>query len=239
MAPGHFPIQSLVVSCHLLVEGPEAVLIDTGLLNDTARIRRLLSRLQLPPSALRAILLTHGHLDHARNAASLFQWSGARIHAHPAEQPHLDGRYPYRGPSRWCGRLESIGRALLGHRRVTIHEPLHDGQVLPFWGGLRVVHLPGHTAGHCGFFSERHGLLFSGDLFASYRSRASLPPPIFNSLPELIPSSLERALRLDPRGMIPSHFLGRDWARHRRKFDALCARVAARGAAAPPPAPIV
>lgn len=228
MPEGHFPIQSLLVSCHLLVAGGEAVLIDTGLFGEPWRIRRLMNRLGLRPASLKAVLLTHGHLDHAGNAAWVQQWAGAKIWAHPAEQAHLDGGFPYQGVTRWCGRLEGVGRRLFGYRPAAIDEPLADGRVLPFWGGLRVVHLPGHTAGHCGFFSERHRLLFSGDLFVSYRPRAALPPPIFNTLPALLPASLEKARRLDPRGMIPSHYLGRDWALHRRRFDALCQRLASR-----------
>jgi glyoxylase-like metal-dependent hydrolase (beta-lactamase superfamily II) len=228
MPPGHYPIQSLLVSCHLLVDGNEAVLLDTGLVGEPGRIRRLVRRLGLAPDSVKAVLLTHGHLDHAGNVAWVKQWTGARVFAHPAEQAHIDGRFPYRGVNRWCGRLERAGRFVFGYRRTAIDEPLADGQVLPFWGGLRVVHLPGHTAGHCGFFSERHGLLFSGDLFVSYRSRASLPPPIFNSFPELIPASLEKVRKLDPPGIVPSHYWGTDWTRHRRKFAALCARLAAQ-----------
>ena len=231
MSEGHYPIQSLLVSCHLLVAGGEAVLIDTGLFGEPYRIRRLMARLGLEPHCLKAVLLTHGHLDHAGNVAWVKQWTGAKLFAHPAEQAHIDGFFPYQGVTRWCGRLERLGRALLRYRRAAIDEPLADGQVLPFWGGLRVVHLPGHTAGHCGFLSERHGLLFAGDLFASYRSRASLPPPVFNTVPELIPASLEKARRLDLRGMVPSHYLVPDWALHQRKLVALCDRVAARSRA--------
>lgn len=228
MPEGLHPIQSILVSCHLLVDGTEAVLIDTGICGEPWRIRRLMARLGLKREHLKAVLLTHGHLDHAGNLAWVKRWAGAKIHAHPAEQAHIDGCFPYRGVNRWCGRLETVGRRLLRYRPAAIDEPLADRQILPFWGGLKVVHLPGHTAGHCGFFSERHGLLFTGDLFASYRPRAGLPPSIFNSLPELIPASLEKARRLDPPGMVPSHYFGRDWMLHRRKFDRLCARVAAR-----------
>jgi glyoxylase-like metal-dependent hydrolase (beta-lactamase superfamily II) len=228
MPSGHYPIQSLVVSCHLLVAGGEAVLIDTGLFGEPWRIRRLVARLGLQPKSIKAVLLTHGHLDHTGNLAWLKRWTGAKILAHPAEQAHIDGQYPYQGVNRWCGRFENLGRLAFGYRRALIDEPLTDGQVLTFWGGLRVVHLPGHTAGHCGFYSERHGLLFSGDLFASYRSRAVLPPPIFNSCPALIPASLEKARRLNAHGIVPSHYLVPDWALHQRKFVALCARVAAR-----------
>ena len=58
------------------------------------------------------------------------------------------------------------------------------------------MHLPGHTLGHCGFYSRRHDLLFSGDLFASYFFNVHLPAPIFNNAPELIAESLEKARRL-------------------------------------------
>jgi len=214
-----------LVSCHLLVEGDKAVLIDTGLFGTCGQIRRRLGRLGLKPDCVKAVLLTHGHLDHAGNAAPIKQWTGATIHAHPAEQAHLDGRFPYQGINRWCGRLERLGRVVSRYRPVAIDVPLADGDLLPFWGGLRVIHLPGHTAGHCGFFSERSGILFSGDLFASYRSRASLGPRIFSSFPGLVPASLEKARRLDPQGMVPSHYFVPDWRLHRRKFDALCARV--------------
>jgi hypothetical protein len=44
----------------------------------------------------------------------------------------------------------------------------------------------------------------------------------------LIPASSEKARRLNPPGMARSHYLVPEWPLHRRKFDALCLRVAAR-----------
>ena len=186
------------------------------------------------PDAIKAILLTHGHLDHAGNLAWAKAWSGAPIYAHPLEQPHIDGTYPYAGANVWCGRLERAGRAVLRvGRPAAIDVPLADGDELPFWGGLRVVHLPGHTLGHCGFYSRRHDLLFSGDLFASYFFNVHLPPPILNSAPELIPASLEKARRLNPRLMVPQHYDILDGALHRRRFDRLLAKQARRASIAP------
>ena len=100
---------------------------------------------------------------------------------------------------------------------------IHDGDELPFWGGLRVVHFPGHTEGHCGFYSQRHNLLFSGDLFASYFFAVHLPPPILNARPELIPGSLRKARSLDARYIVPQHYDILDGELHRRRFLALCA----------------
>lgn len=217
-------------SCFVLVdENRGAVLLDTGLVGEPWFIRRRLGALGLGPRDVRAILLTHGHLDHAGNVAWARAWCGAPVHAHPLEQAHLNGTYPYAGINRWCGRLERAGRRVFGTGApVIIDVPLADGQELPYWGGLRVVHLPGHTLGHCGFYSAQHDLLFSGDLFASYFFNVHLPPPILNSAPHLIRASLEKARRLNPRLIVPQHFDLLDGVVHRRRFDGLLHKLALR-----------
>lgn len=207
--------------CFLLLDGDASVMVDTGLAGEPFFIRRLFRKLGLAPESLKAILLTHGHLDHAGNLAWLKRWTGAKIWAHPAEQRHLDGTYPYRGVNRWCGRLEAAGRKVFRYQPARIDEFLSDGQKLPFWGGLQVIHLPGHTLGHCGFYSAKHNLLFSGDMFASYFFNTHRPPPILNSAPELLSVSAEKIRRLKPRWMVPCHFDVLDGDLHRRRFAKL------------------
>ena len=228
--PGIHTIRGVMGVCHLLVDGERnAVLLDTGLVGEPWQFRSRLARLGLTPDAVKAILLTHGHLDHVGNLAWAKAWTGAPIHAHPLEQRHIDGAYPYAGVNAWCGRLERAGRALLRvGRPAAIDVPFADGYELPFWGGLRVVHLPGHTLGHCGFYSKAHDLLFSGDLFASYFFNVHLPTRILNSAPELIPESLEKAQRLDPRLMVPQHYDILDGVLHRKRFDRLLEKQARR-----------
>jgi glyoxylase-like metal-dependent hydrolase (beta-lactamase superfamily II) len=226
---GIYQIRGLMGVCHLLVnEKRSAVLIDTGLVGERGILRRALNRLRLEPSAVEAILLTHGHLDHAGNLAKIKTFTGAPIFAHPAEQAHINGSYPYSGTARVCGALERVGRAVLRYRSATIDSELKDGVELPFWGGLRVVHLPGHTQGHCGFYSERHNLLFSGDLFASYFHSTHLPPAILNSCPEFFPPSLERVVKLNPKRMLPNHYDLFEPLLHRARFDKLYRKVLLR-----------
>jgi glyoxylase-like metal-dependent hydrolase (beta-lactamase superfamily II) len=221
------PIRGLVGYFHLLHDASrnEAVLVDTGFTGEMWLLARTLKEIGLAWSDIRAILLTHGHLDHTSHLASIKRLSDAPVCAHPAEQAHINGTFPYRGLSRVCGALEACGRVLLRYRPVAIDQPLHDGMELPYWGGLRVVHLPGHTVGHCGFFSKRFNLLFSGDLFASYAFFAHLPPAILNSCPEDFPASLERVSELSPGRIVPNHYLGFSGEKHRRGFDALRVRL--------------
>ena len=218
-----YPIRGLAGTFHLLYDATrhEAVLIDTGLVGEMPRLTRILHEIGLDWPDIKAILLTHGHLDHTGNLAHLKGLTGAPVLAHPLEQPHVDGTFPYRGAGRLCGFMEAIGRRLFRYRTVSIDQPLVPNAELPYWGGLRVIHLPGHTEGHCGFYSERFNLLFSGDLFASYWFSTHLPPFFLNSCPEKIEVSLRRVKSLAPRYIIPNHYTGLDGQLHRRRFDSL------------------
>jgi len=207
--------------CHLLEDGDASVMVDTGMVGEPFLIRRLVRRLGLKAGSIKAILLTHGHLDHAGNLAWLKEWTGARVLAHTEETRHVAGTYPYSGVARWCGRLETAGRFLFRYRAAGIDQFLSDGEEFPFWGGLRVIHLPGHTTGHCGFYSAKHDLLFSGDMFASYFFNVHRPPAILNSAPEHFPVSVEKIRRLNPRWIVPSHYDYLDGELHRRRFAKL------------------
>ncbi len=86
--------------------------------------------------------------------AALKEWTGAPVYAHPAEQRHIDGTYPYEGITRWCGRLEALGRKAYHYRSALIDEPLGEGDELPMWGGLRVIHPAGPYRGPLRFLQR-------------------------------------------------------------------------------------
>jgi glyoxylase-like metal-dependent hydrolase (beta-lactamase superfamily II) len=230
--PSHqvHPIHGWHGSFHLLIDVArhEAVLIDTGLMGEMPRLGRNLRETGLDWRDIKAILLTHGHLDHTGNLARLKELTGAPVLAHPLEQPHIDGIFPYTGPSRLCGFMEAVGRSVLRYRSVAIDEPLAPEAELSYWGGLRVIHLPGHTEGHCGFYSERFNILFSGDLFASYWFSTHLPPFFLNSCPEKFEASLRRVQTLAPSRIIPNHYTARPGEWHRNNFDRLLKRCNTR-----------
>lgn len=219
---GLHPVRGLMSVPHLLVDAQGAVVLDTGFPGDLSRIRRVMARAGVGPRDVRAILLTHGHIDHAGNLAALKAWTGAPVHAHPLEQAHIDGRFPYTRLARGCGVLEAMARAVTSYRPAAIDLPLADGDVLPFWGGLRVVHLPGHTLGHCGFYSTKHDLLFSGDLWVRFMMRTQASPRIFTAAPELLLASLRKARAIGARRVVPGHYDFPDALRLRRRFENLC-----------------
>lgn len=226
---GVYPVRGAMSWCHLLADADGLVLIDTGFPGDDVAIRRAVEKLGLAPRDLRAILLTHGHIDHAGNAAWAHAWSGAPIYAHPAEQLHLDGKFPYRGFAHVCRVLEAIGRGITRYTPAKIDVPFADGDVLPFWGGLRVVHLPGHTLGHCGFYAARQDVLFSGDMWSRFLMRTQVSPLIFTDDPALMLPSLRKARAVGARWIIPGHYGSPNAARLKQRFENLCEEVLRRG----------
>lgn len=91
---------------------------------------------------LRAILLSHAHIDHINAVAGVLAATGAPVLLNPEDRMLWDAVYPDSAPS---GDLD-------------------DGQVIRIAGtGLTALHTPGHTPGSICFFAPDLGSLFSGD----------------------------------------------------------------------------
>ncbi|HLK59848.1 MAG TPA: MBL fold metallo-hydrolase [Chthonomonadaceae bacterium] len=188
VAKGIYRVRLAWGNAYLLKTGDRAALIDTGLSQDRAELLAALEEVGGGPDRLEAIYLTHGHCDHAGNAAWLAQ-QGAQVLAHQAETPYLG--LPRRAyiPRGWR-RLARPHTALLFAAAERLYpverrEPertIAEGDVLDAPGGtLRVVHCPGHTPGHIAFWREQDRVLFSGDAIMNiipFRRITALSLPI-------------------------------------------------------------
>lgn len=180
-------------------------LLDAGFIGGRFFLRRALRERGWEGEPIRGIIVTHGHLDHILNVGTIARETGAWIAAPRLDADHFAGHPHYQGWARVTGCLENVGRPVLGFRPFVPDRWIDDGDFLDVWQGLRAVHLPGHTRGHMGFYCERLQLMFTSDLFASYRGFAHFPPDIFNSVPSQIPQSTAVALAFDLAGVIPNH----------------------------------
>ena len=169
-------------------------LIDTGFVFGRSALRRALVRRGWEGLPVRGILLTHGHLDHILNVGRFAVEFDALVLAPRLDAAYYTGRARYQGLSRITGGMEALGRLLLGFRSFEPDQWLDDGKAIEVWGGLRAVHLPGHTPGLMGFFSETRQVLFCGDLFASYGRQGWLPPAILNHDIDQLRGSIQKAL---------------------------------------------
>jgi glyoxylase-like metal-dependent hydrolase (beta-lactamase superfamily II) len=148
--------------------------------------------------AVVGIILTHGHIDHTGGAGKLAASTGAVTYAHP------DDAFLTLHPIEQLRQMWGMTPPGSYDVPETI-EDLHDGQVLDIAGiSLEVRHTPGHTPGHCCFWWEREGTIFTGDqLFAGSVGRTDLPG---GSWEQLIDSMRDQVMTLpDDVRVLPGH----------------------------------
>jgi hydroxyacylglutathione hydrolase len=129
--------------------------------------------IEMGEGRLRAIVLTHAHMDHIEGVAELVGRAPAPIHLHPSDRPLYDAA--------------AQQGAMFGHRIEPPPPPdaeLAHGQVLEL-GACRfeVRHVPGHSPGHVLLYDPVAGVAFVGDVvFAGSIGRTDLPGGSFEAL---------------------------------------------------------
>ncbi len=186
------PVTAFQQNCSLVWcnASRDAAVIDPG--GDLPRILAAVERLGL---TLKAIWLTHAHIDHAGGTGEL------------AQQLDLPIIGPHEGDQFWIDGLPQQS-AMFGFPPAQTFTPtrwLHDGDTVQIGREtLQVRHCPGHTPGHVVFHAPQIGRVFVGDvIFAGSIGRTDFPQ---GNHEQLIASITER---LWPMGgstvFIPGH----------------------------------
>ncbi len=155
----------------VLLEGDdgELVLIDAGYPDHETAVFDALSTLGRRPEDLSHIVFTHAHPDHIGSAAAIVKRTGAKTWMQPVDVPIAESGGPFRpltpSPHLAQGILFRIfWRPNEPIAPVRIDHHVQDGETLPLAGGLKVIHTPGHSAGHVSLLWRGDRLLIVGDV---------------------------------------------------------------------------
>lgn len=153
---------------YLWRDGEELTLVDAGDVHAAPAIEDAVRALGHDPGRIARIVITHGHRDHYGAAQELADRHGAEILAHRLDAPVIRDEEEIGDPVLldWERPLYAHGLTVPVAPPTRVDTELSDGAVLPFGGGARVVHSPGHTPGSIGLHLPGPGVLFTGDCVA-------------------------------------------------------------------------
>ncbi|MFN2561021.1 MAG: MBL fold metallo-hydrolase [Jatrophihabitans sp.] len=158
----------------LLRDGDAVTLIDAGYPGDAGRLEASLRALGRRPEDVRAILLTHAHIDHLGGAAQLARRYGTPVYTDAREAAHVRREHlEQAGPMDlaanlwrptlwpWLGRVLRVGAAK--NARIPSAQPFAASGALDLPGRPVPVPTRGHTSGHTAYHLPDVGAVVTGD----------------------------------------------------------------------------
>lgn len=235
----HFARTELV-NWTLVTGSAGVVLIDAGYPGQRAEVLECLRRLGHRPEDVRAVLLTHAHVDHLGTAIWFAATFGTPVYCHAAEVGHVKREYLEQvSPAplaaqmwrpRWLAwSLAAARRGGLVRDGVPSAQPLTAEVAAELPGRPTAVPSPGHTGGHCSYLVD--GVLVAGDALVTAhpvtpRRGPQLLPAVFNHDQRACERSLAALGLLDTEVLLPGH--GPIWRGPVREAAALAAPAVSR-----------
>lgn len=227
-----------------VASGDGVVLFDCGMHEpgSLAHLERAMDQVNLRLEHVRLLVITHAHVDHYGQAATIVERSGCEVWIHPnhahatraAEDPEAvlqqrieiarSAGVPAEPLAEWESRRREGPSGFAGP--VTPSRPLLPGvEVRSDLGAWLVIETPGHAPSHVCLFQPQRRLLISGDhllgRISLYYDYGYSPDPVGEFL-----GSLDAVEAYGPRLCLPGH--GRTFADVGAHIDANRALVADR-----------
>ncbi|HET6534461.1 MAG TPA: MBL fold metallo-hydrolase [Actinoplanes sp.] len=163
------------VSAYLLIRGNEAAVVDLGTDGSAGAIQAALTAAGSGWDAVRHIILTHKHADHAGGLADVQPQVSAALYAGAAD-------------------VAAIGAPAL--------KPVRDGDEV---FGLQIIGTPGHTAGHVSVFDPGTGVLVAGDALRTTGTDLAGADPRYTENETQAAASVRKLAALGVQTILPGH----------------------------------
>ena len=212
---------SIVDLCHLGRRGIIGVnvlelaggiaLVDPGPEVRMPALRAGLAEMGRSLNDVRAVLLTHIHLDHATAAGTIVREEpGAKVFVHAVGAPHMAD------PARLlasAGRIYGDAMATLWGKFLPVPRgslrAVEEGDVLEIGGRrIEVAYVPGHASHHVAYYEAATGTAWVGDVggirIGGGPALPVTPPPDIDV--EVWKDSMERVMAWGPERIVATHF---------------------------------
>src|SRR6266536_1598562 len=221
IAENLFCVGGTHVNWVLVREGTELTLIDGGFPGDTAAVEASIRAIGRCPEDVRAVLLTHAHVDHMGVLNHLHNRFGVPVYADPREVAHARREYLEQASPMDVVKRAWRPTALVWGLRITRAGALRrvsvpHAQPFPNSGQLELPGRPvpvachGHTSGHSAYHLPAAGVLVSGDALItghplSRFTGPQLTPVLFSHSQSEALTALDALADIDADTLLPGH----------------------------------
>lgn len=177
-AEGVYRLGTRWANFYLVVDDGEATLVDAGYPGYLQQLEQLASSRGIRLDAIRAVVVTHHHVDHTGTAEAVRSRHGASVFVGADDAAKVRGERPSHPPQGFWGEawrpsmisylIHSARAGGARYRPVAELTTLTGDQLLDVPGRPRVIATPGHTAGHYSVLLEERGVLLCGDAMVSF-----------------------------------------------------------------------
>lgn len=220
-APGVFFVQGPASNWIIVRDDSGFILIDSGYPADAPLVLDSIRGLGLRPEDAKAILVTHGHVDHLGSAAQFARLYGTPVLCSPAELAHVQGHEKHQvtlatvisrswNPRVLKWMIHAISAGALRAEPVPAAEAWTKELLHTLPGRPEAVNVPGHTPGSAVLVLPAAGAVVTGDALVtghavSTSTGAQMLDPMFHSDPAGVVPALSALEGIDASVLLPGH----------------------------------
>ncbi len=199
-------------NAYLVRDNGNGILVDTLYPGDEKFIIKKMKELGIYSFELKAIFITHAHVDHAGSARALSKFFGVPVIAHSLARRYLEkGENSTVKPAKLMGKFfllfsDPEKKHYPSFSPDTIFDDILDMRDFGIEG--HIIHTPGHTPGSASLVLDSHDVII-GDLLMGIPFPDLPFYPLFASDPVLLRKSLKRVLDTKSERFYPGH--GMPW----------------------------
>jgi glyoxylase-like metal-dependent hydrolase (beta-lactamase superfamily II) len=220
LAQGIHRIGGGLINVYFLEESNEVTIVDAGLSGFWNEVPAELAAMGRSLEDVRALVLTHAHVDHVGFAERIRRDRRVPVSVH--ELDAMMARGEARPQNQKTGRIAilpllrflwfGLTHGMLTNVKIAEVSTFGDGATLDVPGAPRVIHTPGHSEGSAALHVPSRDVLFVGDAFATYSvvsgERGPQIAPFSSDIPRAR-ASLARLETIEAGLVLPGH--GEPW----------------------------
>lgn len=219
---GVFFVEGPASNWIIVSEGTDFILIDGGYPRNVEHVLSSIRYVGLEPGQAKAMLITHGHVDHTGSAAHFSREYGTPILCSPEEVAHVRGQEKHQvifgqvlrrawrlRVFRWM--LHVIRAGALSAEPATKARAWAADELEALPGSPRAILVPGHTPGHTAFWLPNAQAVATGDALVTghpaskEKGVVQMLHPMFHSRPDDVREALRRLSDVEASLILPGH----------------------------------